>query len=105
MNKLFLALSVLSLGAPAPPSLPHSLKAAVPRSRPARLEGMNYVPARHLFLLWPDSVCHAVREGEPLLVHRDRGRSAGEPRHPRCGCLISSPSLLETPLRGSECRA
>jgi hypothetical protein len=50
MNKLFLALSAVSLGGMAQPSPPHSLKAAAPRGRPARLEGMGYVPARRITL-------------------------------------------------------
>lgn len=50
VTKLFLALSAASLGAPAQPSLPHGLKAAAPRGRPVRLEGMAYVPARRIIL-------------------------------------------------------
>ena len=50
MNKLFLALSAVSLGGVAQPALPHSLIAAAPRSRPMRLEGMAYVPARRIIL-------------------------------------------------------
>ena len=50
MNKIFLALGAFSLGALAQPSPLHSLKAAAPRSRPTRLEEMNYVPARRIIL-------------------------------------------------------
>jgi hypothetical protein len=49
MNKLFLALSAASLCGLAQPSPPHTQKAAVPR-RPAKLEAMNYVPARRIIL-------------------------------------------------------
>jgi hypothetical protein len=50
INKAFLALSALSLGGLAQTSPPYSLNAATPRSSPARLEGMAYVPARRIIL-------------------------------------------------------
>jgi hypothetical protein len=50
MSKLIVALSAVSLGSLAQPSPPLILKAAVPHSRPARLEGMDYVPARRAIL-------------------------------------------------------
>jgi hypothetical protein len=47
-HKLVLAISALSLGGVAQMP-PHILKAAAP-SRPARLEGMAYLPARRIIL-------------------------------------------------------
>lgn len=77
MNKLFLALGAVSLGSLAQPFPSYSLNAAVPRSRPARLEGMNYVAARRIILsygwrpapgpcgeLLPASVCARFPEVE-----------------------------------------
>ena len=50
MNKLVLNLSVVSLGVSVQ-ALPSDIaNATEPRSRPARLEGMNYVPARRIIL-------------------------------------------------------
>jgi hypothetical protein len=50
MNKLFLALSAVSLVGLPQPSQPNVAKAAAPRSRPLRLEGMDYLPARRIIL-------------------------------------------------------
>jgi hypothetical protein len=50
MNKLFLALSAASLGGLAQPSPLYMVKAAVPHSRPLRLEGMDYLAARRIIL-------------------------------------------------------
>src|ERR1043166_6452367 len=50
MSKLFLALSAVSLGALAQPYSAYIAKAAASRSRPARLEGMYYLPARRIIL-------------------------------------------------------
>ena len=50
MNKLFLALNAVVLGALAQPYPPDTANAAAPRSRPARLEGMYYLPARRIIL-------------------------------------------------------
>ena len=50
MRMVFLALSAVCLGSLAQPFPSDSLNAAVPRSRPARLEGMRYVPARRIIL-------------------------------------------------------
>src|SRR3954453_11634288 len=68
MNKLFLALSALTLGALAQPYPPYIANAAVPRTRPARLEGMDYVPARRVILSygWRPAAgpCFGVTESE-----------------------------------------
>jgi hypothetical protein len=50
MNKLFLVLSAVSLGALAQPYPLYVANAAAPSSSPARLEGMSYVPARRIIL-------------------------------------------------------
>jgi hypothetical protein len=50
MNRVLLALSAVSLASLAQPVPSYSLNAAAPRSRPARLEGMAYVPARRIIL-------------------------------------------------------
>jgi hypothetical protein len=50
MNKLFLVLSAVALGALAQPYPLYIANAAAPRSGPARLEGMNYVAARRIIL-------------------------------------------------------
>jgi hypothetical protein len=68
MNKLFLALSAVSLGALAQPSPPYIAKAAAPKSRPLRLEGMDYLPARRIIMGfgWEPMVgpCEAVEANE-----------------------------------------
>jgi hypothetical protein len=50
VNKIFLALSAVSLGGVAEPSPAYIVKAATPSSRPLRLEGMDYLPARRIIL-------------------------------------------------------
>ena len=50
MNKLFLTLSAVALGALAQPCPLDMANAAAPRIRPARLEGMAYVAARRIIL-------------------------------------------------------
>ena len=50
MNKLFLAVSAVALGALAQPYPLYVANAAAPRSRPARLEGMPYDAARRIIL-------------------------------------------------------
>jgi hypothetical protein len=50
VTKLFLTLGALTLGALAQPYPPYIAKAAAPRSRPARLEGMHYLQARRIIL-------------------------------------------------------
>src|SRR3982750_985210 len=74
MNKLFLVLSAVALGALAQPYPLYLANAAAPRSRPARLEGMAYVAARRIILSYgwvpapgpclmvSDSVCASFPE-------------------------------------------
>ena len=50
MNKLFLALTSVALGALAQPCPIDIANAALPKSRPIRLEGMNYDAARRIIL-------------------------------------------------------
>jgi hypothetical protein len=50
MNKMVLALSVVSVGVLVQPFPPDIANAVSLRSRPARLEDMNYVPARRIIL-------------------------------------------------------
>ena len=50
MSTLFLALSAVAIGGLTPPYPAYVAKAAAPRSGPARLEGMAYVPARRIIL-------------------------------------------------------
>jgi hypothetical protein len=68
LKKIFLALSVISLGNVAQPSPPDIAKAAAPRSSPLRLEGMDYLPARRIILGygWEPMIgpCEAVEDSE-----------------------------------------
>ena len=97
MNKLFLALTSVALGALAQPYPPDMANAAAPRSRPARLEGMGYVAARRIILsygwrpapgpcggLLPASVCARFPEVEA------------------CSCCDRAPCALLF-IRGNRC--
>ena len=96
INKLFLVLSAISLGGLVPPSPPHSLKAAAPRSRPERLEGMDYVPARRIILSygWVPAAgpCFGVTESE----------CASFPEIDSCSCCVRAPCAMLF-IRGNRC--
>jgi hypothetical protein len=88
MSKLFLALSVVSLGALAQPYPAYIAKAAAPRTRPARLEGMDYVPARRVILSygWRPAAgpCFGVTESE----------CASFPEIDSCSCCGRAPCAM-----------
>jgi hypothetical protein len=68
VRKIFLAISAICLGGIVQPLPPYMAKAAAPRSRPLRLEGMDYLPARRIILGygWEPMTgpCEAVEDSE-----------------------------------------
>lgn len=96
MKKLFLALSVFALCALAQPYPLYAANAAASRSRPARLEGMDYVPARRVILGygWRPAAgpCFGVTESE----------CASFPEIDSCSCCEQAPCAMLF-IRGDRC--
>jgi len=68
MFRIFLALGAASLVGLPQPSQPSDARAAAPRGRPLRLEGMDYLPARRIILGygWQPMAgpCEAIEDSE-----------------------------------------
>jgi hypothetical protein len=96
MNKLFLALSAVALGALVQPYPLYIANAAAPRSRPVRLEGMDYVPARRVILSYgwvpAPGPCFGVTESE----------CASFPEIDSCSCCSRAPCAMLF-IRGNRC--
>lgn len=96
MNKLFLALSALTLGALAQPYPPYIANAAAPRSRPARLEGMHYLQARRIILSYGWVPAPGPCGGVPANI------CARFPEIDTCSCCDRAPCAMLF-IRGNRC--